>query len=88
MSDITEIRNRLAECRSAIEPYSTYGELIMKMVEDFKKMEALTESPSKGNATKILQILEEIEPRIEPYGEYIPNVLANMKFVKTELKKI
>ncbi|MCD6263319.1 hypothetical protein DRO56_05410 [Candidatus Bathyarchaeota archaeon] len=88
MANVEEIRKKLAACRSFIEPYSGYGEMVVKTIEDFKKMEELMKEPTKENAAKTLQILEEVEARIGPYGSYIPDVMENIKFVKEELKKI
>jgi len=88
MAKIEEIQRKLAGCRAFLEPYSGYGELVTRTVEDIKKMEELIKEPTKENTSKALQILGEIEARVGPYGSYVPDLMVNLAFVKDELKKI
>jgi len=88
MAKVEEIQKKLASARAFIEPYSGYGELVVKTIEDIKKMEELMKAPTKENAAKALQILQEIEARVGPYGSYVPDLMIGLAFVKDELKKI
>jgi hypothetical protein len=88
MANVEEIQRKLAGCRAFIEPYSGYGELVTKTIEDFKKMEELMKEPTKENASKAQKILEEIEARVGSYGSYVPDFMVDLAFVKEELKKI
>jgi len=88
MAKVEEIQKKLASARAYIEPYSGYGELVVKTIEDIKKIEELAKTPTKENAAKALQILAEIEARIGPYASYVPSVAADLMYVRDELKKI
>lgn len=88
MAKVEEIKKKLADCISFLAPYSGYGAMVVQSIEDLKKMEELMKEPRKENAAECLQILQELESRVGPYASYIPDVIANLMFVKEELKKI
>jgi hypothetical protein len=88
MAKVEGIQGKLASCRTFLGPYSGYGELVTRTIEDIKRMEDLMKEPTKENASKALQILEEIEGRIGPYGSYVPDLMVDLSYVKDELKKI
>jgi hypothetical protein len=87
MANVDEVRKKLAYAKSFLEPYRSMGELVGSTIDDISKIEEMTNTPSKENASKCLQILEQIEARVAPYASYVPELYIALAYVKDELKK-
>jgi len=88
MANVDEVRKKLAYAKGFLEPYRSMGELVGSTIDDISKIEEMTNTPSKENASKCLQILEQIEARVGPYASYVPELYIALAYVKDELKKI
>lgn len=88
MANIDEARKKLAFAKGFLEPYRGMGDLVATTIDDIIRIEQMINTPTKENASKCQQILQEIETRVGPYASYVPDLYIALSYVRDELKKI
>lgn len=87
MSEVEEIKEKIEYCRTAVEPYRVYSNLVAQGINDLNKLEELVSNPTDKNLRKALEIVTKLDNLVSPYASFLPDAAKKFREIKTWLEK-
>lgn len=87
MSEIEEIKRKIKYCKSAIEPYGFYTNMVAQAINDLNELEELVDNLTEKNLERCLEIITKLERLATPYASFLPDAAEKFIAIKAWLEK-
>jgi len=87
LSEVEEIKRKIEYCKSAIEPYSSYSNIVAQATDDLNELEGIVSNLTEKNLEKGLEIITKLETLATPYASFLPDATEKFIAIKAWLEK-
>ncbi len=88
LSEVEEIKRKIEYCKSAIEPYGLYTNMIAQGINDLNELEGLVADLTEKNLEKALEIVSRLSNLGSPYASFLPDAAENFRAIQAWLEKL